>query len=211
MTVLEFFVPGFPQTQAGTREVMAGNFPRQITTGSAQLTWWRGRVTEVAELARVAQRVETFSRTAVKLTLGFYLPMPRSRPAALRHAGVGPAISQLDMDKMVRAVQDSLKLAGVYRDDVEVAQLSTAKCEVQSHVMCGVWIRVEEVDEALYEALMKRREQWPARFSLLEIAELGARVKARRERARAKRDLRAASGAARRSPPRRTGRSSTGT
>lgn len=173
MTVLRFFVPGFPATQGGMKPVpiKGSQFHRLITTGSAGLEQWRKKVTATAQTAMQATRATTIDGP-VALSLGFFLPMPPSRPAADRRRGIAVSVTKPDMDKLVRAIQDSLSLARAYTDDNRVAGLTTTKYEVVDHTLCGVVITVQPFteDEEVWLQALARRIAVPGRLSRLDVA-----------------------------------------
>lgn len=166
---LSFFVPGFPETQAGMRQITTANGRTAlVTTGSNGLDAWRRKVTNACNLSRLAQRHESLHGPVI-LRLQFWLPQPHSRPAADRHRGIGHSTVKPDIDKLVRAVQDSLTDAGAYHDDALVGALIVTKLEVTDHTLCGVTVRVNPWTANLAQHL-EQRQQMPARLSQVDVA-----------------------------------------
>lgn len=168
MSRLSFFVPGFPQTQGGMKQVPTAGGPRLITTGSAGLTQWRKTVTNAATTALMAQRCGTFDGPVACL-LNFYLPMPASRPSAVRHAGIGPAVKKWDLDKLRRAVYDSLTNAKVWGDDGQVVHEQGQKVEVADLALCGVAVQITSADAPL-DHVLEKRLRIAARIDRLTVA-----------------------------------------
>jgi len=161
---LSFFVAGRPITQAGMREVEVNGFKRLITTGGEGLAPWRKKVTDVATLAIAMQHWEK-PLGPVVVSYRFLLAMPKSRPAWQRTQGIAQSIVKPDLDKLARAVGDSLTDAGAYRDDSQVAEIHAAKYEVVDGWLEGVEVVVRELDisnvTSTMEALLARRRAAP--------------------------------------------------
>lgn len=137
--ILNFFVPGIPQAQAGTRDVIAGgNVHRQITTGSIGLQPWRDSVTQIAGLTKNLTHWERATGpVAVHCTFMFAIPKSRRSAELIQLHAVKP-----DIDKLQRAIHDSLTGAGIYLDDAQVAFGSQAKYEVADDRLAGVEVLV---------------------------------------------------------------------
>lgn len=142
MSDLSFWVPGIPQPQGSTKSFRGrGRAAHRIITTSDndELRPWRNAVTWQAQSHRVALGVGP-----VHLGLTFYLPRPKGHfgkagnllPSAPRYHTVKP-----DLSKLVRAIEDSLTDAGVWRDDNQVAITHSSKNYADS-LPPGVEIRV---------------------------------------------------------------------
>ena len=149
---ISFFVAGLPQTQAGMREVPILNKAKQvigkrlITTGSDDLKPWRNKVTQTAQYARNLHHWATLTEMPVQMACRFFLPMAVSRPAAVRARGIEYSFRKPDLDKMVRAIGDSLTEAAIYKDDGQVARTVTEKFTVHNRALCGVEVVVQSID-----------------------------------------------------------------
>jgi Holliday junction resolvase RusA-like endonuclease len=77
---------------------------------------------------------------ACKVTIEFYMPRPKSRPTDVFHH-VKP-----DVDKLSRAVLDSLTDAGVIQDDSRVVKLTAMKLYEDAQHRTGCIVMVEEFD-----------------------------------------------------------------
>ena len=95
---------------------------------------WRADVT----LAARAARVETLVGP-LEVTIDFYLQSPKTDPYRTRHA------SAPDIDKLGRAVLDSLTNAALIRDDGEVCTLVSRKWYAHGDQFVGATIRVVSV------------------------------------------------------------------
>ena len=140
MTAIEFFVYGVPQPQAGTRTVPTAGGNRQISTGGKDLSSWRQEVATTARVIAVNRREQLVG--AVRLVVVFTFVMPASRPAWARRQGWCYRTTTPDLDKLTRAIGDSLKAGGLLRDDALIAVTHVAKIE-QVKAPYGARIGVE--------------------------------------------------------------------
>jgi Holliday junction resolvase RusA-like endonuclease len=177
--MLTFFVAGNPQSQGGMRDVTAKNGHHAlITTGSKDLKPWRRAVSDVATLAVNAAQWRTLEACSVAVTLRFFLPMPKSRPAMMHAGGIRLMPIGLDLDKMVRAMLDSLTKAEVYKDDRQVAELRAVKYEISPPELNGVEVIVHPLeddwgsDSPMLRALARRQEMAGAHHRLRRLAVL---------------------------------------
>lgn len=156
MTQLSFFVAGIPVTQGGMRAV--GNpgtgRPVLITTGGKGLNQWRKHVHQVAELAMLTQQWETCTGP-VEVAYRFLIPMPASRPASLRRQLIAPSTVRPDLDKLVRAIGDSLTSAKVYGDDCQIFMAHTSKYEVTATALAGVEVVVATHERTASDTMLK--------------------------------------------------------
>lgn len=151
---LRFFVPGVAQPQAGMRTVLTARGNRQISTGGTSLAAWRSAVSQMAGLACNLQHWQRGQEGPVSVEMTFWLPMPKSAPAAVRKLGVAHHTARPDCDKLVRAVGDSLTAADVYRDDGQIAVLRAYKYQVADHRLVGVQVRVERLGAQEHTAML---------------------------------------------------------
>jgi Holliday junction resolvase RusA-like endonuclease len=109
-------VYGIPETQGSTRSFVRGG--RAVTTSdNSKLRPWRDTVTNATRDA-VERRGWRRSSAAVRVDVTFWLPRPASAP---RTRDVWPAKGK-DVDKMLRAINDSLTNAGAIVDDAQVCR-----------------------------------------------------------------------------------------
>lgn len=147
-TRVEFRVIGLPQTQAGTKSVpigKKGEAPRgfrKVTEGGKDLKSWRQDVSAAAEAALGAGPILD---GPVQLHVLFRFPMPKSRPKWARDAGFMLMTVKPDLDKLVRAIGDSCKVAGVIRDDGQICVTHSAKVEVWDG-WTGARVRLTRLD-----------------------------------------------------------------
>ena len=131
--LLSFVVYGDPASQAGMRSVPIKNkagkivSTRQVTTGGKNLKSWRQ---EVADAARTLAAEHGPYSGPIRLTVTFKFPMPSSRPSRLRLIGVAPKATKPDLDKLVRAVGDSLTAGGLIGDDAKIVVTCSRKIEL---------------------------------------------------------------------------------
>lgn len=116
-------VEGTPAPQGSKRHVGMG---RMIESCKALKPWREQIIAETRLNALVPQGLDE----AVALSLVFLFPRPKAhynskgqlKPSAPEHKTTKP-----DIDKLARAVLDSLTLAGVFRDDALVYSLTLQK------------------------------------------------------------------------------------
>lgn len=111
-----------------------------------RLKTWRVAVTEAALQAREAGNVATMTG-AVRLDVHFFMPRPASVGEKKRpHPIVAP-----DLDKLIRAIGDALKGAGVYKDDCLIVSIVATKQYATDQVASspGAWIVVSEIGTLL--------------------------------------------------------------
>lgn len=108
---------------------------------------WRKLVRQRAE-EKVAQLGHAPYQGAVEVVLVFRLPRPRGHYGTGRNAGTirasaprWPAVKP-DIDKLTRAVFDSLTAAGVWADDSRVVHLQASKQYVSAEGQPGVVVEV---------------------------------------------------------------------
>jgi Holliday junction resolvase RusA-like endonuclease len=119
MTGLRFSVPGKPQPQGSKRLGRHGARYVILDANDAALRPWRGALTGFA----LAARGTTATLTGpVALTVTFTLPRPKSLPRSRTLPAVRP-----DLSKLLRAVEDALTDAAVYRDDAQICRLTVDK------------------------------------------------------------------------------------
>ena len=114
---------GIPAPQGSKRHVGMG---RMIESCKALKPWREQIIAETRLNALVPQGLDE----AVALSLVFLFPRPKGhfnskgqvKPSAPEHKTTKP-----DIDKLARAVLDSLTLAGVFRDDALVYSLTLQK------------------------------------------------------------------------------------
>lgn len=156
MPVVTFRVLGEPSPQAGTKSVPIrgkGGAPvttkdgrpmfRKITEGGVNLKSWRQEV--AGEAARVAALSMMFVGP-VRLEVLFRLPMPKSRPRWAILQRVLFRVGLPDLDKLLRAVGDSLKVGGLLKDDALIVDVRMRKIEVHESWL-GCDVRLTELDQ----------------------------------------------------------------
>lgn len=91
-----------------------------------------GRVKHAAWRTAVAWTASNGSEPLdgpLSIDVTFRLPMPKSRPAAIRRAGIGPHACKPDLDKLLRSTFDGLKDAGLIVDDSRICAVSALAIE----------------------------------------------------------------------------------
>lgn len=120
---------GVPAPQGShTRMPNGAMVEASSATGRRKHKDWRAAVKDAAQTA-LAERGEPYAG-AVVVHVEFRLPMPKSRPAAVRAAGWGWAPRKPDLDKLCRALGDGLVAGGLLVDDALIVRWGAYKCEV---------------------------------------------------------------------------------
>ena len=70
--------------------------------------------------------------------------MPKSRPAAARRRGWAHKTTAPDLDKLLRAVGDSLQAGGLIADDAAIASITATKIETTSWTGAVVTIEARQ-------------------------------------------------------------------
>lgn len=134
--MISFFVHGFPRTKGSlaARHRFKPDGRCQVwlmEQNDKELRWWRTRIKEAGKAA-----MEGAEPLAGMVYLGctFYFPPDTALYGAQRH----------DLDKLTRALMDSLTDAGVYHDDSQVAQLEVHKTFMDhQHELAGAAVSLE--------------------------------------------------------------------
>ena len=155
MTVLSITVHGIPAPQGSKRILRAGGKPDGqplMVESSRAVGPWRQAVKEAAVKARGGLWLPAFG--PVTLDVSFHFPRPQSHYGTGRNAGKLKLSAPLypkgppDLSKLVRATEDALTEAGVWRDDALVVIINAQKF-YGSHGFCGASISVTEMRKDL--------------------------------------------------------------
>lgn len=110
--MIQVFVPGIPQPQGSKNAYIRGN-RAVLVEANKKLPNWRKQLTEKLETANVTcQPLEG----AVTLEVIFLMPKAKSNKKDYPY-------QKPDLDKLLRAVNDSATDAGVISDDSQVVQI----------------------------------------------------------------------------------------
>ena len=125
-----FDVVGDPSPQSGMKPQgrNRNGSLRLVSTGGVNLRSWRDSVAAAARTASTAHGI-TFDGPVIVIAQ-FRHPMPASRPALARHRGMVVKSTIPDLDKLQRALGDSLKAGGLIVDDGRIAGWYSSKVEV---------------------------------------------------------------------------------
>lgn len=141
MSSYGFRVYGIPTQQGSKIPAVSSKGKKYVreTTGQ-RLVDWR---TDVKEAALLARGDMPTMLGAVKLSIRFFMPRPASvKPAKRPYPIVAP-----DLDKLIRAVGDALKAAGVYKDDCQIVAIQATEqyASDEKDLSPGAWIVVSEI------------------------------------------------------------------
>ena len=141
---VEFKVIGKPVPQSGSKTARTAAGARVITTGGVGLREWRTQLAVTASEQRLL--VGTFTGAlGLDVTFRFRTPQTRLKTKAQRQVLVAPHSVTPDLDKLLRAVFDSLKQGGLIEDDARISSLTAFKCELAEDWV-GVDVRLRELD-----------------------------------------------------------------
>lgn len=133
MTEITFEVEGIPMPQGSHTAISRGGKPALIPAGTntsrKAFAVWRAAVADAATDA-----VDEPLDGPLKVSITFRFPMPQSRSAVVRRTGWAWRSTKPDLDKLCRAVCDSLTTSGLIADDARIVQLYAEKVEI-----AGTW------------------------------------------------------------------------
>lgn len=146
-----FVVYGDPSPQGGTKSVPINTksgkrIYRKVTEGGVNLKSWRQ---EIAGAAEIQAQTHGCHDGPLRLEVEFRFAMPKSRPRWAILQKFLLRISAPDLDKLVRAVGDSLTAGGLIVDDRLICQCKSSKVEVFEG-WTGVAIRVTPLDQRTF-------------------------------------------------------------
>lgn len=124
---LEVFGRPAPQ---GSKRYIGGSAKQggRFIEASKYLPAWRKAVTQAALVAMEDVRWERWDGP-VELEVTFFL----ERPTTIKKAARPYPIKMPDLDKMLRAIGDSLSDAGVWQDDAQVVKVVASKLYDDDH------------------------------------------------------------------------------
>lgn len=135
---IEFTVVGTPTPQGSMRGYVVGGRAVVTNANPKLLRTWRGAVVEEAMKAAALER---FPRPLpVRVTAMFRLARPKSQTKAER--SISMVAKKPDLDKLGRALLDSLTDARVFDDDAQVASLWLTKVYAEDDDYLGATIVV---------------------------------------------------------------------
>lgn len=130
MTALTFRVFGTPAPAGSKTVVPTARGPRVLDGGSKAARehrrTWRSDVIDAARTAMTDADWRTVEGP-VALTLALIVPRPKSLPRQRRDGTVPQPITRPDLTKLLRATEDAITAAGVWRDDSQVVRLVVDK------------------------------------------------------------------------------------
>jgi Holliday junction resolvase RusA-like endonuclease len=135
---IQFDVAGLPVPQGSKRLVNRNTtYAHIIDDNDKTLVPWRAAVTHEANLATALSGGIFSKKTAIRLVITFVLPRPASAPKRRF------PITRPDLDKLTRAVKDSLTKVAYY-DDSQVVELHCIKRFPRGEPWYGAHIAVVE-------------------------------------------------------------------
>lgn len=140
---VQFVVLGVPAPQGSKNSFKTKGGKTVVSEQSPHLPAWRQAVS--AEAKKVRDAIGVTLDGPLRLDAQFRFSMPKSAPAWAKTQGLMLHTSPPDMDKLVRALGDSCKDAGLIADDARFALGSIAKISVLN-AWTGVAVRIRQVD-----------------------------------------------------------------
>lgn len=130
---LSVFVPGHPAPQGSKRHVGNG----RMVESSKYLPGWRESVR--------AALIDSHGRPCIQFAGAVHVDLEfiMYRPAGTPKKRTPPAIKKPDIDKLERAILDSVTSAGVWRDDAQVTSVTKIKriAEIGEAPGCKIELR----------------------------------------------------------------------
>jgi Holliday junction resolvase RusA-like endonuclease len=133
--MFQLFIEGNPRPQGSKKGFIRGNTV-VLVEAQKDLPAWREHMTRMLKLKKLEQ--ETTFTTATNVALTFWLERPKSVKRQY-------PTSTYDIDKLTRAVLDSITKAEVWRDDSDVVDLTVRKTYADNHAP-GVLISITPYD-----------------------------------------------------------------
>lgn len=127
--MIQVFAPGIPQPQGSKNAYRRGN-KIVLVEANKNLPAWRRLVTDKLEQANVSCQPLT---GAVSLDVMFF--MPRGKTVKREMPTVPP-----DLDKLIRAINDSATDAGIIEDDSQVIEIVAYKFYEAENLPIGALI-----------------------------------------------------------------------
>jgi Holliday junction resolvase RusA-like endonuclease len=131
--MIQVFAPGIPQPQGSKNAYRRGN-KIVLVEANKNLPAWRRLVTEKLEAANSSCQPLT---GAVSLDVMFF--MPRGKTVKREMPTVPP-----DLDKLIRAINDSATDAGIIQDDSQVIEIVAYKFYEAENLPIGALITYSE-------------------------------------------------------------------
>ncbi|MFN9112729.1 MAG: RusA family crossover junction endodeoxyribonuclease [Bacteroidota bacterium] len=131
--MIQVFAPGIPQPQGSKNAYRRGN-KIVLVEANKNLPAWRRLVTEKLEAANSSCQPLT---GAVSLDVMFF--MPRGKTVKREMPTVPP-----DLDKLIRAINDSATDAGIIGDDSQVIEIVAYKFYEAENLPIGALITYSE-------------------------------------------------------------------
>jgi crossover junction endodeoxyribonuclease RusA len=126
--MIQVFAPGIPQPQGSKNAYRRGN-KIVLVEANKNLPAWRRLVTEKLEAANYSCQPLT---GAVSLDVMFFMPHPPTSKLSYPR--------KYDLDKLLRAVNDSATDAGVIEDDSQVVEIVAYKVYEAAEMPVGALI-----------------------------------------------------------------------
>ena len=136
--MFELFVPGEPRPQ-GSKKAFSRGARIVLVEANKQLPAWREHLRK--SFAQKMLELDSPFVTAVSISITFWLPRPKS---VKRDYATGT----YDLDKLTRAIFDSLESAKVLTNDNLVVDLSARKTYADNHE-AGVLVTVTPFDNEM--------------------------------------------------------------
>ena len=140
--MIQFFVPGKPQSQGSKRWLPNGS----LIEANRDLRPWRASLTAYA-LQAMSATPWTSQGQPVRLTVTFFYTRPKAHYRTGKNAGKlkdnAPTFNSgpYDLDKTIRGVGDALQDAGLIVNDAQIVQILAQKRYAEQ---AGTLITVEE-------------------------------------------------------------------
>lgn len=144
VAVFELFVEGIPVPQGSATAFPVGGRCVVTSANNKKLKPWRALVTQaVLDEMDAGRHNEMLQMLAdkdmpIKARLKFYVP----KPASVKREW--PTVRRGDIDKLSRAVLDSISDAGLWYDDANVVDLHASKYYAGGVLLPGVEIEVRD-------------------------------------------------------------------
>ena len=137
--MIELWVNGIPKAQPRPRAFARGGRARVYDPSTAE--GWKGQIAMAMKSMRPSIPIDN----PVEMQVDFYLPRPQRLMKAKDPGGVIPHTAKPDIDNLLKAVMDCITQIGVWKDDTQVAKITSTKYYHAKIGRPGALIRIREI------------------------------------------------------------------
>jgi Holliday junction resolvase RusA-like endonuclease len=138
--MIQFEVLGTPMPQGSKKAFAAHGRAMMKEAGGLNHAAWRNAVAKAAKDVAGHDGVTAPLTGPLRVDITYRFPMPKSRPKAVRQAGIGWKTTVPDKDKLDRCIGDALQAGGLIADDSLICDGGSTKYETTGWTGCIISI-----------------------------------------------------------------------